>query len=52
MEQLRQGGFRFVQYDVLFDLRYEESPAHPNDLTPGPDSPRPELRSLVLPFRY
>ncbi|MCA8954456.1 MAG: hypothetical protein KDC87_00190 [Planctomycetes bacterium] len=52
VEQLRQGGFRFVQYDVLFDLRYEESPAHPNDLTPGPDSPRPELRSLVLPFRY
>ena len=52
LEELRKGGYRFVRYDVLFDTRYEEDPALPNPTSLSPDTALPELRKLVLPYRY
>ena len=39
-------------YDVLFNTQYEEDPSFPNTTTLSPDTPRPEIRHLVLPYRY
>jgi hypothetical protein len=41
----------FVQYDILFDLRFK---AQSSDGPPvlGPETPRPELHYLRLPFRF
>ncbi|MEZ5965657.1 MAG: hypothetical protein R3F56_17615 [Planctomycetota bacterium] len=48
------GGAIAVQYDVLFNMAYSEDTADHVDrarvLTPA--SPRPELRSLTLPFQF
>lgn len=52
LEELRMGGYRFVQFDLIFDATWQ-----PEGVTADPDSygaasPRPELRYLVLPYRY
>jgi hypothetical protein len=56
LEAIRQQHPRFVQYDILFDTRFEDEdpplPGFENTRSPGPETPRPELRRLVLPFRY
>jgi hypothetical protein len=52
LEQLRSGGYRFVMYDLIFDTDFEVDPRFPNDAKLGPDTPRPEVRRLVLPYRY
>lgn len=52
MEELRAGGFRYVQYDVVFDAIYEPVGFSPSPESYGPSTPRPELRYLVLPYRY
>lgn len=52
LEKLHTGGYRFVMYDILFNTKYQESTSFPNSNTLGPDTPRPELRRLVLPYRY
>jgi hypothetical protein len=50
-EQVRALGAAFVQWDVLFDSRFR---ADATDAPPAltPDSPRPELHFLRLPFRF
>ncbi len=55
-EEVRQfmGGAAFVQWDVVFNTRYSEDA--PNNTAPNipltPSSPLPELRSLVIPYRF
>ena len=46
----QNGAPRFVQYDVLFDLSYENDGSTGRALTA--DVPRPELHFLRLPFRF
>ncbi|MCK5943526.1 MAG: hypothetical protein KAI24_16205, partial [Planctomycetes bacterium] len=50
-EQVRQLGASFVQWDLLFDTQFRAAAA---DTPPGlnPETPRPELRFLRLPFRF
>lgn len=50
-EQVRQLGAAFVQYDILFDTGFQ---SQPTDTPPSlsPNTPRPEIRSLRLPFRF
>ena len=50
-EQIRQLGASFVQWDLLFDTQFK---SHPSDAPTGltPETPRPELRFLRLPFRF
>jgi hypothetical protein len=50
-EQVRLLGAAFVQYDILFDTAFK---SQPTDAPPGlsPSTPRPELRSLRVPFRF
>ena len=50
-EQVRQLGAAFVQYDVLFDTGFKLQTA---DAPPSlsPNTLRPEIRSLRLPFRF
>jgi hypothetical protein len=50
-ESIRALGAAFVQYDILFDLRYK---AVPSDNPPAlsPETQRPELHFLRLPFRF
>ena len=50
-ESIRQIGASFVQWDILFDTAFK---AVPQDGPPrlNPESPRPELRFLRLPFRF
>ncbi len=43
------GAPRYVQWDVTFDLTYEDNSTAPSL---NPNSPRPELRYLRLPFRF
>jgi hypothetical protein len=43
------GAPRYVQWDVLFDLTYENNSVPPSL---NPNSPRPELHFLRLPFRF
>jgi hypothetical protein len=43
------GAPRYVQYDVIFDLTYEDNSVAPSL---SPTSPRPELHFLRLPFRF
>lgn len=52
IKKLHEGGYRFVMYDILFNTKYQEDPSLPNSNSLGPDTPRPELRRLVLPYRY
>ncbi|MCA8957332.1 MAG: hypothetical protein KDC87_14755 [Planctomycetes bacterium] len=53
IKELNEGGYRFVMYDILFNTQYEEDPTNfPNTEGLSPDTPRPELRYLRLPFRY
>lgn len=52
LNELYEGGYRYVMYDVLFNTQYQESSTFPNTNSLGPDTPRPELRRLVLPYRY
>jgi len=52
LEALRKDGYRYVMYDILFNTKFEEDPLFPNSNSLGPDTPRPELRRLVLPYRY
>ena len=53
IEKLRVGGYRFVLYDILFNTQYEWDPiGFPNTNSLSPDTPRPEIRRLVLPYRY
>jgi hypothetical protein len=52
LQELYEGGYRYVMYDVLFNTQYQESSTFPNTNSLGPDTPRPELRRLVLPYRY
>ena len=53
LEELREGGFRFVKYDILFHTQYEWDPVgFPNTFGLSADTPLPEIRRLVLPYRY
>ena len=50
-EQVRQLGANFVQWDLLFDTRFRSAAGDsPPDL--NPETPRPELHFLRLPFRF
>ena len=50
-EQIRQLGANFVQWDLLFDTRFRSAAGDsPPDL--NPETPRPELHYLRLPFRF
>ena len=50
-EQIRQLGANFVQWDLLFDTRFQSVVSDtPPDL--NPETPRPELHYLRLPFRF
>jgi len=50
-EQVRALGAPFVQWDILFDGQFKKNTADvPTAL--GPDTPRPELHFLRLPFRF
>ena len=50
-QQVRQLGANFVQWDLLFDTRFRANAGDsPPDLTP--ETPRPELHYLRLPFRF
>ncbi len=50
-EQVRQLGAAFVQYDILFDTGFK---VQTTDAPPSlsPNTLRPEIRSLRLPFRF
>ena len=50
-ESVRAIGASFVQWDVLFDTAFRTTP---QDGPPAlnPETPRPELRFLRLPFRF
>jgi len=50
-EQIRALGANFVQWDLLFDTRFQSAST---DSPPGltPETPRPELHFLRLPFRF
>jgi hypothetical protein len=52
IEKIRTGGYRYVLYDILFNTQYEWDPAFPNTNSLSPDTPLPEVRRLVLPYRY
>ncbi|MEC9047366.1 MAG: Ig-like domain-containing protein [Planctomycetota bacterium] len=50
-EQIRQLGANFVQWDLLFDTKFRAAVGDsPPDL--NPETPRPELHFLRLPFRF
>ena len=50
-EQIRLLGANFVQWDLLFDTAFKAAAGDsPPDLTP--ETPRPELHYLRLPFRF
>ncbi len=50
-EQIRALGAAFVQWDILFDTGFKELAG---DIPPAlsPDTPRPELRFLRVPYRF
>jgi hypothetical protein len=50
-EQIRSQGLTFVQWDLTFDGQFKSTGA---DTPPafGPNTPRPELQWLRLPFRF
>lgn len=50
-EEIRALGARFVQWDILFDIAFK---AQSGDQPPAinPETPRPELQYLRLPFRF
>ncbi len=52
LEEIRSGHFRYMMYDIIFDTDFEVDPNFPNNAKLGPDTPRPEIRRLVLPYRY
>lgn len=45
-------GKGFVQWEVLFDMLFAESQGAPSPRALAPDLPRPELRWLVIPYRF
>ncbi|MBX3461947.1 MAG: hypothetical protein KF830_02165 [Planctomycetes bacterium] len=45
----QNGAPRYVQWDVLFDLTFQDNSTAPSL---NPNSPRPELHFLRLPFRF
>ena len=50
-ENIRSIGASFVQWDILFDTAFQTSPQDgPPDL--NPETPRPEVRFLRMPFRF
>ncbi|MEQ1633121.1 MAG: hypothetical protein ABL997_12160, partial [Planctomycetota bacterium] len=51
-EQIRALGAAFVQYDVQFNSTYQSETTDVNPRPFGPNSPRPELQFLRLPFRF
>jgi hypothetical protein len=51
-EQIRALGASFVQWDVQFNSAYKASAGDVNPRPFGPNSPRPELQFLRLPFRF
>lgn len=51
-EQIRALGAAFVQYDVQFNSTYQAETTDVNPRPFGPNSPRPELQFLRLPFRF
>ncbi|MEY4829015.1 MAG: hypothetical protein RLZZ562_811 [Planctomycetota bacterium] len=51
-EQIRQLGAAFVQWDVQFNSTYKAEAGDVNPRPFGPNSPRPELQFLRLPFRF
>jgi len=54
-ETIRALGASFVQYDVLFDTAFRRLAGGASGDNPpalAPNTPRPELRFLRLPFRY
>ncbi len=51
-EQIRQLGAAFVQWDVQFNTTYRADAGDVNPRPFGPNSPRPELQFLRLPFRF
>ncbi|HEX6811082.1 MAG TPA: hypothetical protein VF384_05600 [Planctomycetota bacterium] len=50
-ESIRALGAAFVQWDILFDMRFKVA-ALDDPPALKPDSPRPELHFLRLPFRF
>ena len=52
LEEIRSGHYRYMMYDIIFDTDFEVDPRFPNNAQLGPDTPRPEIRRLVLPYRY
>lgn len=51
-QQIRQLGAAYVQWDVQFNSTYKAEPGDVNPRPFGPNSPRPELQFLRLPFRF
>jgi hypothetical protein len=45
-------GMPFVQWDITFDSRFARAGSTDEPPALGPDSPRPELQFLRLPFRF
>lgn len=50
-EAIRLQDMPFVQWDVVFDRAFRRGPADPPPAL-SPDTPRPELHFLRLPYRY
>ncbi len=52
---LRDGHYRFVQYDIVFNTLFSPNAATKNidrDRKLAPTAPRPRVRELVLPFQF
>jgi hypothetical protein len=55
VEAVRTQHLRYVQWDLLFDTRFQANPSSSpfqNEETLSPLTPRPEIRRLVIPYRY
>jgi len=54
-EAIRNQHLRYVQWDLLFDTRFQANPSSSpfqNEESLSPQTPRPEVRRLVIPYRY
>jgi hypothetical protein len=53
-EMVREAGCAFVQWDVIFDTQFKTISGPTGDMPPAlsPDTPRPEVHFLRLPFRF
>ncbi len=55
LRQIRDGRYRYVQYDVVFNMLFTEDNSTGNidtTRTLTPSTPRPALRELALPFQF